>query len=199
MRADSKRVRFLASITIIAAAALIVSVRARAPFAQPKDAGPTAPAMAPAVAAPTTDDQLKQMRGLLTDQAHVMMDVGYHFSGVWLATQQRNWPLARFYLDETRSHLHWAVRVRPVRKVSTGDEISLGNILEALESEGGPLHLLKAAIESKDQKKAQAAYRTMLEGCYACHKASEKPFLRLKIPSHLGDIINFDPAAKWPQ
>jgi cytochrome c553 len=38
-----------------------------------------------------------------------------------------------------------------------------------------------------------------LEGCYTCHKASDKPYLRPRIPeAPEAKIINFDPAAVWP-
>ena len=43
------------------------------------------------------------------------------------------------------------------------------------------------------------AYRLTLEGCYSCHKASDKPYLRPRIPEQPASrIINFDPAATWP-
>src|SRR5437016_14585721 len=47
----------------------------------------------------------------LSDQAHAMADVGYHFSNLWFAADKQNWPLAAYSLGETRSHLKWAVRI----------------------------------------------------------------------------------------
>ncbi len=41
------------------------------------------------------------------------------------AGQRQNWPLAQFYLDETRSHLKWAVRIIPVRKDPAGQDVDL--------------------------------------------------------------------------
>jgi hypothetical protein len=49
--------------------------------------------------------EIEQLRGRLPDQSHVMKDVGYHFSNLWFAARAKNWPRAKFYLDETRSHL----------------------------------------------------------------------------------------------
>src|SRR5438128_5684363 len=49
--------------------------------------------------------QIEAMRGKLPDQSHAMKDVGYHFTNLWFAGQKKNWPLAKFYLEETRSHL----------------------------------------------------------------------------------------------
>ncbi len=44
--------------------------------------------------------ELDQLRGRLPDHSHVMKDVGYHFTNLWFAAKAKNWPLAKFYLDE---------------------------------------------------------------------------------------------------
>jgi hypothetical protein len=80
----------------------------------------------------TRRDEIEQLRGRLPDQSHVMKDVGYHFTNLWFAAQAKNWPLAKFYLDETRSHLRWAVRVIPVRRTGSG-RLDLRPILDGLE------------------------------------------------------------------
>src|SRR4051794_6932080 len=43
------------------------------------------------------------LKAQAVDQAHVMTSVGYHFTNLWFAGQKKNWPLADFYLNETRS------------------------------------------------------------------------------------------------
>jgi hypothetical protein len=132
------------------------------------------------------------------DQAHAMMDVDYHFTNLWFAGKAENWPLADFYWSETRSHMRWAVRIIPVRKDNAGIEIKLKDILEAVEN--SPLTQLKEAIDAKDSEKFESAYRFTVESCYACHKASDKPYLRPQIPERpASSIINFDPNAKWPK
>ena len=135
---------------------------------------------------------------LLPDQSHAMVDVGYHFANLWFAADKENWPLAKYYLQETRSHLNWAVRLHPVRTTSTGSEINLNGILQAIDNSF--LTEIDSAITNKDTAKFKAAYRQTLEGCYACHKACEKPFLRPQIPSVPNvSILNFDPNATWPE
>jgi hypothetical protein len=47
-----------------------------------------------------------------------MVDVDSSTRHLWFAGKAQNWPLATFYLNETRSHLNWTVRLRPVRKLS---------------------------------------------------------------------------------
>lgn len=143
-------------------------------------------------------DELKQVRDLLPDQSHAMKDVSYHFVNLKFAGDEENWPLALFYWGETRSHLRWAVKLKPIRKDSAGREIDLPKILEALETT--PLADLKKAIDGKNRTQFDAAYRATIEGCYACHKASDKPYLHPKIPDQPETkVINFDPAADWPK
>lgn len=144
--------------------------------------------------------EVERLKGLVPDQAHAMEDVGYHFANLWFAAEQKNWPLADFYLAETRSHLRWAVRIRPVRQTKAG-EVDLKGILDAVDnSEGVMLSGIKKAIEQKDNMAFTNAYRQTIEGCYACHKASEKPFIRPQVPKALAEhIINLDPNATWPQ
>ena len=78
--------------------------------------------------------EIETIKGKLTDQSHVMQDVSYHFSNLWFAGQHENWDLANFYASETKSHLHWAVRVIPVRKDNAGREVDLLPILQGMEN-----------------------------------------------------------------
>jgi hypothetical protein len=162
--------------------------------------GPAAPAAAQAPAQPGREELLKRieaLEGLLPSQSHMMADVGYHFSNLWFAGKAENWPLADFYLAETKSHLRWAVRRIPVRKDNQGRDVNLTNILEAFEN--SQLAQLKGTIDQKDGTGFERVYREALTLCYSCHKAADKPYLRPRIPetpdSH---IINFDPRADWP-
>lgn len=165
-------------------------------------ASPAAPPAHAQTPAEESDEQrllaeLEAIKGKLPDQAHAMQDVGYHFSNLWFAGRSEHWPLAEFYWNETRSHLRWAVRIIPKRKDTAGQEIDLEAILQSLEN--APLKQLQDAIAAKDGAAFEKAYRFTLEGCYACHKASDKPFIRPQIPvAPETPIINFDPAARWP-
>jgi hypothetical protein len=142
--------------------------------------------------------EIETIKGKLPDQAHAMQDVGYHFSNLWFAGQQGHWDLAEFYWLETRAHLHWAVRIIPVRKDNAGNDVVLADILEAFEN--GPLKQLHDAIAAHDKSAFERAYRFSVENCYACHKASDKPFIRPQMPTQPeSPMINFDPAADWPR
>ena len=105
-------------------------------------------------------------------------------------------PPAQFSLDETRSHMRWAVRIIPVRRIP-GGAIDLRGLLEAVDSTG--LAEIGKAITDKNGEGFTGAYRYSLEGCYSCHRASAKPYLRPRIPEQPESrIINFDPTATWP-
>ncbi|HEV8293308.1 MAG TPA: hypothetical protein VGP94_15335 [Tepidisphaeraceae bacterium] len=141
---------------------------------------------ADAVAAPKADDiaalkaEVARLKETVTDQSHVMADVGYHYCNLWFAGQGENWPLAQFYCDETRSHLKWAVRVIPVRKDREGREVDLRAILDALEQT--TLKDLDSAVKAKDKEKFTATYKAQLENCMACHRAVSKEYIRLHVP-----------------
>jgi hypothetical protein len=141
--------------------------------------------------------QVKSLEGLVPDQAAVMTHVGYHFSNLWFATEQENWPLADFYLSETRNNVKWAVRVKPIRKTAAG-QLELEPIAQAIDN--AQFTELKKAIAAHSKPDVQKLYDQTLTACYACHKASEKPYLRPQRPSRPeAPIINFDPRASSPQ
>ena len=154
-------------------------------------------APAPAAVDIDTAAELKSLRDLIPDQAHILADVGYHFTNLWFAGDAENWPLADFYLSETKSHLRWAVRAKPIRKDNAGRDIKLVAILEAFEN--SQLGQLKKTIDGKDKPEFITAYKAILTTCYACHKASDKPYLRPQIPKKAdAGLINIDPKADWP-
>lgn len=142
--------------------------------------------------------EIAELKGKATDQAHTMTDVDYHFANLWFAARAENWPLAEFYWKETVSHMKWAVRVIPVRKDNAGREIKLEEILQSIEQ--SPYMQVGKTIENKQMPEFEIAYRHVLEGCYSCHKAADKPYLRPRIPERPASaIMNFSPTATWPQ
>jgi hypothetical protein len=142
--------------------------------------------------------EIERLKQIVPDQAHAMHDVDYHFTNLWFAANQSNWPLAQFYFNETRSHLRWAVRIIPIRKDNAGKEVKLQDILQAMEN--SPLKQLEESITAKDREKFVAAYEFTLTTCYSCHKAADKPYLRPRIPDHPASaMMNFDPNAAWPK
>jgi len=141
--------------------------------------------------------RVKALEDLVPSQSHLMADVGDHFTNLWFAGRAENWPLADFYLGETKSHLRWAVRRIPIRKDNRGQDVNLVNILEAFEN--SQLTQLKLAIDRKNRAGFETVYKESLTVCYSCHKAADKPYLRPQIPGEPASrIMNFDPRANWP-
>ena len=153
---------------------------------------------AAASADPGISADVAHLKETQPSQSHTMMDVGFHTANMWFAAQARNWPLTRFYFNETRQHIRWTIRVRPIRKDPNGQPVDLKSIFDAIDS--STFETLKDAIEQKDAAAFNAAYTRTLESCYACHKACGLPFLRPMVPT-MGPqpIINLDPAARWPE
>lgn len=171
---------------------------ARAPLARAESAAAPANAELQAQVEQLQRD-VKKLNEAVPDQAAVMSHLAYHFTNLWFAADQENWPLADFYLSETRANLRWAVRIRPVRKDLQGKEtVQLLPIAEALDN--GPFTQLKNAIAAQDKKSFMKLYNETLTGCYACHKASFKPYLRPQVPTAPeARVVNFDPKATTPQ
>jgi hypothetical protein len=132
------------------------------------------------IAAEPANDALEALRAQLPSQSHAMIDVEYHFANLWFAAREANWPLAIFYLNETRSHVRWTVRLRPVRKLASGADLELAPLAESFEH--GGVDAIRAALEHQDRRAFDSAYRETLGLCHACHVAAEKPFLKPGVP-----------------
>jgi hypothetical protein len=138
--------------------------------------------------------EIETLKGKVPDQSHAMKDVAYHFTNLWFAGQKQNWALAKFYLDETRSHLKWAVRIIPVRKIKGGD-LDLTAMLAGVDQ--AAFVPLQKTIDAGSLPEFSTAYRQTLDACYSCHAAAEKPFLRLHIPEQPeARIIEFAPPSE---
>lgn len=124
--------------------------------------------------------EVERLKSIAPGQSLAMTQVAYNFNNLWFAAHAGNWPLAQFYFGDARGRLRWALRITPVRKVASGD-LELQPFLDSLEKT--QLTALGEAIAAKDVPRFEAAYRATLEGCYACHSASEKPYLRLQVPT----------------
>lgn len=123
--------------------------------------------------------EIDHLKSIAQGQSLAMMQVAYNFNMLWFAARARNWPLAQFYYGDARGRLRLALRIQPVRRISTGD-LQLQPILDALEK--GPWAKLGETLAAKDVKRFEAAYRSTIVACEGCHAAAEKPYLRLHVP-----------------
>src|SRR3984893_16347190 len=110
---------------------------------------------------------IERLKTLVPSQSHSMADVGFHWTNLWFAGEQKNWPLAQFYFNETRQHILWTIRIRPIRKDDEKRDVDLKAIFDAVDAT--TFAAVKIAIAQKDSGKFTKAYKESLEGCYACH------------------------------
>lgn len=138
-----------------------------------------------------------RLKDIVPPASHPMVDVGYHTVNLWFAAQKKNWPLATYYLGETRNRMRWEVRLNPAPKGPSGEPVDMKATQDGIEN--GTMNAVKQAIDKKDAAGFTVAYKHLLEDCYSCHKALGRPYLRLMVPVSPGQsIINNDPAADWP-
>jgi len=167
-------------------------VQAQSPAAAGQADAQTAPMDAAALTAAVT-----QLKNSAPNQSHVMGDVAFMFSNVWFAAQQKNWPLANYYLNETQGRLRWMVRINPMPKGPTG-AVDIQAIFAPVDA--NVLPMVRQAIQNKDAAQFAAAYKQMLASCYACHVSTGRPFLKPTIPTAAPQsIINYDPDGKLPE
>src|SRR5689334_2149766 len=84
------------------------------------------------------------LKDVVPSQSHAMMDVSFHWTNLWFAAQKRNWPLAQFYFDESRQHIQWTIRIRPIRKDADGKDVDLKGIFDGIDTSS--LAAVKEAI-----------------------------------------------------
>ena len=157
----------------------------------------------PAETLPTMESlprEVARLQALVPSNSHIMMDVQWHWTNLWFAGQAKNWPLAQYYFNESRGHIQWLIKKSPVMRSSGPDkeEVNIEGIFGGIDTSS--LADVRSAIEKKDSVKFAAAYKTMLESCYSCHKSVGRPYLRPMIPkASMQAILNMDPNATWPQ
>jgi hypothetical protein len=148
--------------------------------------------------AATLPADVARLKDLVPPMSHPMADVSLNASLLWFAGQKKNWPLANYFLGETRNRMNWEVKLNPAPKGPTGEIVDMKGTVDGINN--GSLAEIKKAIDGKDVAAFETAYKHMLEDCYSCHKATNRAYMRPMIPTAPPQtIINFDPTATWPQ
>jgi cytochrome c553 len=142
------------------------------------------------------DADVTRLKALVPSNSHIMMDVQWHWTNLWFAGQAKNWPLAQFYFNETRSHIQWLIKKSPKIRSQGPDkeEVDIQGIFDGVDT--STLADVKNAIAAKDSAKFTAAYTTMLDSCYSCHKSVGRPYLKPMIPKiQVQSALTMDPNA----
>ena len=157
-----------------------------------------APPAAPAPPAPPTMQDVQHLKDIAPPMSHPMVDAGFNATNLWFAGEKKYWPLANYFLGETRNRMRWETILNPGPKGTDGNPVDMKSTFDGIDK--GSLTTLKADIEKKDSKAFAEDYKHLLEDCYSCHKAANRPYLRPQVPTAAAQtIINTDPEASWPQ
>src|SRR5262245_36601293 len=93
--------------------------------------------------------EVAQLKALMPSNSHIMMDVQFHWTEMYFAAQNKNWPLAQFMYNETRGHIQWLIRKSPMtRNVEDGKDVDIKGIFDGIDTSSLPA--VKTAIEKKN-------------------------------------------------
>ena len=96
---------------------------------------------------------------------------------LWFAGQERNWPLARYEVDELQEGFDDVVRYHPSHKDSP---LPLSLLVPKIM--GPPIADMRAAIQARDPQAFVSAYDELTAGCNSCHQAANFGFNVVKRP-----------------
>jgi hypothetical protein len=146
----------------------------------------------------TLQEDVAHLKEIAPPNSHPMVEVGMFAANLWFAGEKQNWPLANYYLNETRNRIRWEVHLNPRPRGYDGDPLDMQSIFDGIDN--GSIATVRKSIEMKDSQQFVMAYKGLLADCYSCHKAAARPYLRPMIPvSGAQPILNLDPAAAWPE
>jgi hypothetical protein len=151
-----------------------------------------------AASAATMQADLAHLKEIAPPASHPMVDVAMFTANLWFAGQEKNWPLANYYLGEMRNRMRWEVHLNPGPKRADGTIVDMQSIFDGIDN--GTVTSVKKTIQMKDSKQFVVEYKHLLEDCYSCHMTVGRPYLRPMVPvSGSQPIVNLDPKATWPQ
>ena len=110
----------------------------------------------------------KHLRGL--DVA--MFEIGYRFTEIYFAGQDRNWDYAKYHAEKIDLALRLALERRPKRGPSSQPFLN-----EALP-------VVMKAIESQDQAQFYEAMERLRSSCMKCHTDEQVPHFTVEFPEH---------------
>ena len=146
----------------------------------------------------TMETDVAHLKDLVPPHSHPMVEAGMFAANLWFAGEKKNWPLAGYFLNETRNRIRWEVHLNPGPKGADGNPVDMQSIFDGVDN--GSITRVRKAIEAKDGNTFANEYKNLLRDCYSCHKAALRPYLRPMVPvSGAQPILNLDPNATWPE
>lgn len=121
------------------------------------------------------DRVARQMRGF--DMA--MMEVGYRYTELHWAGQDRNWDYAKYQCEKIQHVIELAMERRTNRALSA--QWFLTNAIPPM----------KAAIEAKNAAKFESQWPLFTAACNTCHAMEKMPFITVQTPERRLSPIKF--------
>ncbi len=125
----------------------------------------------PVVAADKQSEQPSGQQQPYTPSLAVVMElIQVSYFKLWLAGNLRNWPLTEYELSQMR------VTLQDARALFPNDlKADTSTILQSAEE-------FRDAIETKDGKKFDSAFRKFTSACNSCHEAVGLKFIKIRVP-----------------
>jgi len=118
----------------------------------------------------------KHLRGF--DMA--MAEVGYRFSELYWAGQDKNWEFAKYHLEKIRAAIKNGIERRPKRAQSA--QIIYPS-----------LDMLEKSLGLKDSAQFKSAMENLKNTCNACHSTEKVQFIQVEFPLQRLSPIKFSP------
>ncbi len=150
----------------------------------PKEAPRVAEPEAAARAAPeswlhgTVDERFDRVAAHLRGFDMAMVEVGYRYTELYWAGQDRNWGYAAYQLGKVETAVARGIERRPARAASA-------RMLE------GAVTTVRGAIERQDGDAMDAALLSFTATCNACHGAEQMPFITVTPPAVRASPVAF--------
>lgn len=125
----------------------------------------------------STGEQMRSVQEQLRGLDVAMVEIGYRFSELYFAGEDRNWDYAKYQADKVRLALELALERRPKRAASAQPFLK------------EDLPALVQAIEAKDLARYQGAMDRLRTACMKCHVAESVPFFTVQWPEHRASTI----------
>ncbi len=125
----------------------------------------------PVVAADKQSEQPSGQQQPYTPSLAVVMElIQVSYFKLWLAGNLRNWPLTEYELSQMR------VTLQDARALFPNDlKADTSTILQSAEE-------FRDAINTKDGKKFDSAFRRFTSACNSCHEAVGLEFIKIRVP-----------------
>jgi hypothetical protein len=118
----------------------------------------------------TMDERFHQVEQQLRGFDRTMVEVGYRFTELYFAGQDRNWDYAKYQLEKLETALHLGFERRPKRAASAQSFLTAS------------LPTMREVVEKADSELFQAEIERLRSACMYCHVLEEVPYFTVELP-----------------